>query len=199
MALISMFIPIPILKKLAVVGLCILLAQSAWADLLSKNMEGADSISRIKSMETKDGVSGQFWLTADEQIFAGWMKTGMLRSLKPISEIKRNTPVYFALFLANPGVRRVVRGNARKPKCSSDVTFDLFLVTPSGNVCLADRQRVAWKGTPPAPELVYLAKDRGVISFEAIDPLGEYTVIVVLHDNVLKIDLKLARKLVLKE
>jgi hypothetical protein len=188
------------LKKLVAVGLFILMVQSsAWADLLSPNMAGGDAISRIKSLETKEGVSAQFWLTSDEQIFAGWMKTGMIRSLKPISEVKRNTPVYFALFLANPGVRRVVKANALKPKLSSDITFDLFLVTPSGNVCLADRQKVAWRGVPPAPELVYLAKDRGVISFEAIDPLGEYTVIVVLHDNVLKMDMKLSRKLVLTD
>lgn len=194
-----MLIPTPMLKKLAAVGLSVLMAQSAWADILSKNMEGSDAVSKVKSLETKSGVSAQFWLTSDEQIFAGWMKAGMLRSLKPISEVKRNMPVYFALFLANPGIRRVVKGNVLKPKCTSDVSFDLFLITPSGNVCLADKQRVAWKGTPPAPELVYLSKDRGMISFEAIDPLGEYTVIVVLHDNILKMDMKLARKLVLTE
>lgn len=195
-----MHIPTQMLKKLATVGLSILIAQScAWADLTSQNMSGGDAISTVKSMETKGGVSAQFWLTTDEQIFAGWMKTGMIRSLKPVSEVKRNTPVYFALFLANPGIRRVVKADALKPKLSSDVTFDLFLITPGGNVCLADRQRVAWKGTPPAPELVYLAKDRGMISFEAIDALGEYTVIVVLHDNILKMDMKLMRKLVLTD
>jgi hypothetical protein len=194
-----MLIRKPMLKLLAVAGLCILPFQGGWADILSKNMESDQTVTQIRSMETKNGVSAQFWLTADEQIFAGWMKTGMLRNLKPITEIKRNTPVYFALFLANPGIRRVVTANSLKPKCSSDVTFDLFLITPGANVCLADKQRVAWKGTPPAPELVYLAKDRGVISFEAIDPLGEYTVVVVVHDNVLKTDMKLARKLTLKD
>lgn len=183
---------------LALWGILLLIVPSVRADVFS-NDNGADALGQVKSMETKDGFSAQFWLTSDEQIFVGWMKTGMMRSLKPISEVKRNTPVYFALFLANPGIRRVVKVNNLKAKCTSDVTFDLFLITPAGNVCLADKQRVAWKGTPPAPELVYLAKDRGVISFEAIDPLGEYTVVVVLHDNVRKVDIKLIRKLTLTE
>lgn len=185
-----------LLSKVAVVGLTLIALATGHADLLTPGMGGGDSIGSVKSMETKGGVSAQFWLTSDEQIFSAWTKSGSIRNLKPITEVKRNTPVFLALFLANPGVRRRVLATG-KVKSTSDVSFDLFLITPAGSLCLADKQRTAWKGTAPAPQLVYLAKDRGFLGFEAIDPLGEYTVIVIVHDNVQKVDIKLTRKLVL--
>ncbi|MCX6968511.1 MAG: hypothetical protein NTZ46_12195 [Verrucomicrobia bacterium] len=77
----------------------------------------------------------------------------------------------------------------------SDVTFDVYIISPNGNLALADKQRVGWRGTPPSPGLIYLAKDRGMFNFEAIDPLGEYTIALVVHDNIRKADLKLTRKL----
>ena len=38
-----------------------------------------------------------------------------------------------------------------------------------------------------------------MLNFEVIDPTGQYTIVVMLHDNVRKTDMKLVRKLELVE
>ena len=186
-------------KNLVVLVFLALAVHRAPADILAPGMAAPDAIGQINSLETKDGFSAQFWMTTEEQIFSTWAKTGAIRGLKPAIQVKRNLPVYLALFFANPGVRSVVKRVGGKPKLSSDVTFDLYIISPSGSLGLTYKQRIAWMGVPPSPGLVYLARDRGVLSFEAIDALGEYTIVVVVHDNVRKTDLRLTRKLELAD
>jgi len=188
----------PLVKKCAAL-VCFALATSmAPADILAPGMASTDTIGQVNSLETVDGFSAQFWMTTEEQIFTTWAKTGAIRGLKPTIQVKRNTPIYLALFMANPGVRSIAR-SAGNPDLISDVTFDLYIINPAGALSLANKARVGWSGAPPAPKLVYLAKDRGVLNFEIIDPLGQYTIVVMLHDNVRKADMKLIRKLELVE
>ena len=182
------------LKKLLCLGGAFLMATVASGDLLSPKLGAPDAITQINSLETKNGISAQFWVTTDDQIFLTWSEGAAIRNLKPTLQVKRNTPVYLALFLANPGVRTVIR-TVGKPRYLSDVTFDMYTLNPNGVLTLAYKQRIGWKGTPPAPGLVYLAKNRGVLNFEAIDPLGEYTVVMMVHDNIRKVDIRLVRKL----
>jgi len=187
-----------LVKKFAALVCFALAANPAPADILSPGMISTDTIGPVNSLETVDGFSAQFWMTTDEQIFTTWARTGAIRGLKPTIQVKRNTPIYLALFMANPGVKNVATMSG-KPNFISDVTFDLYIINPAGSLSLANRQREGWRGIPPSPGLVYLAKDRGVLNFEVIDPLGQYTVVVVIHDNVRKVDMKLTRKLELVE
>jgi len=163
-------------------------------DILHPGMTEKDIISSVKAMETSDGFSAQFWITTDEQVFVSWSQNTAIRELKPITEVKRNTPVYLALFMANPGVRRKSM-SATSGRKISDVTFDLFIINPNGTLTLSNKQKVGWRGLPPAPQLVYLAQDRGTLNFETIDPLGEYTIVLIVHDNVRKVDMRLIRTL----
>lgn len=181
-------------KKCVSFGIALLTADVACADLLAPKLDAHDAIAQINSLDTKGGVSAQFWVTIDDQIFNAWAKEGAIRNLKPALQVKRNIPVYLALFLANPGIRTVIRTTG-KPRLYSDVTFDTYLVSPTGILSLISKQRVGWKGAPPSPGLVYLAKDRGLLSFAAIDPIGEYNILVIIHDNIRKVDMRLARKL----
>jgi len=183
------------ITKIAVLLLLALATLRGNADILSPGMEANDTVGLIKSLETRNGFSAQFWMTTDEQVFLTWAKSSSIRSLKPTIQAKRNVPIFLALFLANPGVKSVVAPVSGRINNSSDVTFDLYIISPNGALSLANKQRVAWKGTPPSPGLVFLAKDRGVLSFEVIDPLGEYTIVLVVRDNVRKVDMKLSRKL----
>lgn len=181
-------------KKCISFGMALLTADVACADLLSPKLEARDAIAQINSLDTKGGVSAQFWVTIDDQIFNSWASESAIRTLKPVLKVKRNVPVYLALFLANPGIRTVMRTTG-KPRLYSDVTFDTYLASPTGVLSLLSKQRVGWKGAPPSPGLVHLAKERGLLSFAAIDPIGEYTILVIVHDNVRKVDMRLARKL----
>jgi hypothetical protein len=99
------------LKKIAAFGLYLWAAAAVQGDILNENMKSNDSIGLIKALETKDGLSAQFWMTTSEQIFTAWSKTTAIRDLRPVAEIKRNVPVYVAVFIANPGVRRIVKAN----------------------------------------------------------------------------------------
>jgi len=185
------------LKKLALLCFFALIAFDVQADILASGQKPKDIIGQVGSLESKNGFSAQFWMTTDEQIFSTWAKPGAIRGLKPITAVRRNTPVFLALFIANPGGRSV--GKSTNPRFASDVSFDLYVISPNGTLSLAFQQRTAWKGTSPSPGLVYLARDRGTLNFEAIDALGEYNVVVILHDNVRKMDLKLTRKLELTD
>lgn len=187
-----------LVKTFAFAGILTLATSLACGDILSPGMDATDAIGQVKSLETSDGFSAQFWMTTDEQIFSTWAKSSAIRSLKPTIQVKRNVPIYLALFMANPGVRSMTKSSSR-PVMVSDVTFDLYIINPNGTLSLANKARVGWSGPPPAPKLVHLAKDRGLLNFEIIDPLGQYTIVVVLHDNVRKTDMKLVRKLELVE
>ena len=186
---------IHLLKQIAILMAFALGINGALADILTPGMKANDAVSQINSLETRDGFSAQFWMTTDEQIFSTWAKTGAIRGLKPTLQVKRNTPIYLALFMANPGERSMEKTPTAKPRMVSDVSFDLYIINPGGALSLSNKQRTGWKGTPPSPGLVYLAKDRGVLNFEAIDPLGEYSIVLVVHDNVRKTDIRLIRKL----
>ena len=181
------------LKKLALLCFFALISFDVQADILASGQKGRDTIVQVNNLETKNGFSAQFWMTTDEQIFSTWAKPGAIRGLKPVTVVRRNTPVFLALFIASPGGRTV--GKPNNPRFTSDVSFDLYVISPNGTLSLAYQQRTAWKGTSPSPGLVYLARDRGILNFEAIDALGEYTIVVILHDNVRKMDIKLTRKL----
>ena len=183
------------LKKIASLLFYALATASVPADILSPDMASTDALGQINSMETRNGFSAQFWLTTDEQIFLNWSKTGAIRNLKPALQVKRNIPVYLPLFMANPGVKSTVSLSTGKVVSNSDVTFDVYLLSPGGVLSLANKGRVAWKGTPPPAGLATLVTDRGALNFEAIDPLGEYTIVLVIRDNVRKVELKLSRKL----
>ena len=173
--------------------LCLALGISAaQGDMLTPGADTRSILGRVDVLETKDGFSAQFWMTSEDQIFSTWTTAGAIRNLKPTISVKRHVPVYLALFLANPGVKE---GPSAAVGPTSNVTCDLYVVNPNGALCLADRQRSAWRGASPSPGLVVLAKDRGILSFEAIDPLGDYTIVVVVHDNIRKVDIKLMRKL----
>jgi len=193
-----LFMKIQTLKKLAVLSFFALSAFDLQADIPTLNPKARDTISLVNNMETKNGFSAQFWMTTDEHIFSTWARPGAIRNLKPITFVKRNMPVYLALFISSPGISKVVvQGGVLNN--SSDVTFDLYIIGPQGTLSLAYLQKIAWKGTSPSPGLVYLAHDRGTLNFEMIDTLGEYTIVVILHDNVRNTDLKLTRKLELVE
>lgn len=192
-----LFMKIQTLNKLAVLSFFALNAFDLQADIPTLNSKARDTVSMVNNMVTKNGFSAQFWMTTDEHIFSTWAKPGAIRGLKPITAVRRNTPVFLALFIANPGGRSV--GKSTNPRFASDVSFDLYVISPNGTLSLAFQQRTAWKGTSPSPGLVYLARDRGTLNFEAIDALGEYNVVVILHDNVRKMDLKLTRKLELTD
>ncbi len=187
-------------KRLLLALSCLagLLPLSAGADLLSPDMNAKDAIGRVDSMETKNGLSAQFWLTADEQVFAAWARAGAIRDLKPTLQAKRNVPIFVALFLANPGIRAIMGPDGRETRLCN-VTFDLYVIDPNGTLTMANKQRTAWKGEPPPPGLINLAKDKNVLNFEAIDSLGQYTVILIVHDLIRHIDMKLSRKVELMD
>jgi len=167
----------------------------ARADNRAPVMDADRAFWRVPGMKTdENGFSAQFWMTTDEAVFNSWVRSGAIRNLVPAAKVKRSVPVHMALFLANPGVRRIAMPKS-EPQFFSDVSFDLYLVSPSNTLNFASRNRTAWKGTPPSPGLVSLAADRVTLNFEAIDKPGEYTIFVVLTDNVRKTTMKLERKL----
>jgi len=186
--------------------LTLYLASLAHADPLDTK----EAVKEAKNFQTEGDFSAQFWMTDDDGIFTSWERSSALRNLKQLPlvrpntfQVKRNKPVYMALFIANPEVRSIQISN-RQFYTYSDVTYDFYIFNPRGELMTISKQQAAWRGEPPSPKLVHLARDRSSVTFEAIDPPGEYTVIVIVHDNIRRadnkpVDIRLMRKLELEE
>ena len=148
-------------------------------------------------MVTKDGFSAQFWITDSEEFFLNWVHEDV-RNLNSVASTKRGRSLYIALFIADPGkVNRRVKGKGLVP--TSDVTYDFLVLRPDGTVYGSGKQLVAWSGAAPSPHLVHLANGKVMIMLDEIDPPGEYTVNVLVTDNVNKTAIQLQRKFSLED
>jgi hypothetical protein len=160
-----------------------LFAQSGGASL-SKALPGLEEADWL---QTKNGFGAQMFLTDSEEMFVKWVKTDV-KSLSALETTHRNHPVYLAVFFANPGETRTGR---------ADVTYDMQILKPDGSKYGEQGNIPAWKGYAPAKHLVELANGKVTVNFEVIDPAGTYTVRIIVHDNVNKIDIPIQRKITL--
>ncbi|MEI6350976.1 MAG: hypothetical protein WCP06_07710 [Verrucomicrobiota bacterium] len=147
----------------------------------------------------KDGFGARFSLIDDEQFFVSWIPGGS--SCPPnVTKAKRNKPVYVAIFIADPMVRRTPSlVYANKASITTDVNYDFEVIKADGSFYGGAKGLAAWSGRPPAKNLVQLARSHPEIKFEVIDPPGIYTINVVIRDNVRKVTLALQRKISLEE
>ena len=150
-------------------------------------------------MTMKEGFGAHFWLTDSDRFYLNWVHADT-RNLTPVVVTHRNVPLFIAVFIVDPGIKKVILFDG-KEKLTSDVTYDFQILKPDGSQYPngAGRNITGWTKRPPPPHLVQLLYGRATITFELIDPIGEYTVNIVVHDNVRKVDIPLQRKVQLVE
>jgi len=153
-----------------------------------------------KHMTVREGFGAQFWITDSDRFFLNWVRSDT-KNLTPISFIRRNVPLFIAIFIVDPGVKKTVIAEG-KPKLSSDVTYDFEILRPDGTPYPGGGglNITGWRGRPPAEHLVTLLYDNHVtLNFDLVDPVGEYTIRVLVHDNVKNVTVPLTRTVMLHD
>ena len=147
----------------------------------------------------KDGFSARFSLIDDEQFFLTWMP-GSSACLPNVTKAKRNRPVYVSIFFADPAVRSIRSlVNPKKSTITTDITFDFEVRKADGSYYGGGKALQGWSGRPPSFHMVQLARTHAEIKFEAIDPVGMYTIDVIVRDNIRKVAIALERKILLED
>jgi hypothetical protein len=177
------------------IGCCTPFADASWLDgkAFEQPKEGAGSI-KAKEMVTNREFAAQFWLVSDDRAWLRWSEAD-IRQLNPVSVTHRNKPVNVALFFVNAGeIEGYLQRDDELVKTRlTNVTFDLRVNRPDGHVYrYADLP--GWQKLAPAPYMMKLAQAKATISFDT-EPLGVYTIEVVVHDKVRKVDIALRRTL----
>jgi len=131
--------------------------------------------------KTRDGFGAMMTFTDDEKVFENWQKPEQPK-IRNVSTAQRGVPVHVLVIFANPG---------RDAKGESDVTYDAKALKPDGSVYGEFKDLEALKGEGAPSMYLQLAPAAMAIRIEPEDPAGVYTVEIVVHDNVRKVELKL--------
>jgi hypothetical protein len=146
----------------------------------------ADSENR----KTEEDFGAQLFLTEDKKFFDEWNKP-QTPQLSPSDRARRNVPLHTVVLFSNPGLDQSE---------SADVTADITVRKPDGNIYAEQKNLVCWKGKyGGAPFSLQLARSRLGIRIEPQDPMGSYSVEVVIRDNVKKVELKLRKTFVVEK
>jgi hypothetical protein len=139
--------------------------------------------------KTIDGFGASVIVTADPDWESKWATPSeVVPTFSTVQSLKRGEKATVLIFFANPAV--TVAGMV-------DVTFDLKITGPDKKV-EENRGLKAFSGTLDGPPTnIYLAEN--VIHFigEPADPLGEWVVDVVVHDNHRHVSIPLRAKFIL--
>jgi len=157
----------------------------------------APSMGDIVKPHMKDGFGAEFWIVDDNENVERWYPED-LRGLQPALVTVRHKPLRLLVFLVDPGHMRTTDhdGNVM---IVSDVTYDVAVIQPTGQIKDGCKAVTGWSGSAPSPHLMHVAKGTIKVSFEALDPLGTYTVAVLVHDNIRKVDIPLSHTIKLRE
>lgn len=144
----------------------------------------------------KNGFGAEFFMT-DEVPSQRWLPEEVRRT-KHLLVAKRYKPVRTALFIVNPATRHILKPDG-KDAVVADVTYDVSITKPDGSSYFNSKDVLGWTGEPPPSHLIQLVQSSATIAFETIDPAGEYTVAIVVHDKIRKTDIALQHTIRLED
>ena len=174
------------------------LVQSALAQDNAATLHKPDEVLvQNDQLKVRDGFGAQFWVTDSQRFFYNWVKADA-RNLVPVAVTRRDIDLFLAIFIADPGEKRMVRPDGTV-KRTSDVSYDFQVLKPDGSLYVQSKSVVGWIGRAPAPHMCQLLSGRSTVTFEVIDPPGEYTVNIKVHDNIKHVEIALQRKIVLQD
>lgn len=133
----------------------------------------------IKSIQ---GFGAQLWLTDDTEVFEKWNVPTPGFQIAKVNKAERGKPILPIIIFANPGEKDGL----------CDVTCDIVVKLPDGEVYGERKNGNCWKGLPSPPngELQLGAETLGIV-IEETDPAGRYTVEAIVKDNIKNLELQL--------
>ena len=136
-------------------------------------------------MKTMGGFAAQLQVISDQSFFKDWNKPGSFVSVPTTSHAEVNQPVFTIVLFANPG---------KGPDGKCHVTADLTIKTPAGKIYGGKKDANIWNGMPPTEEnSLQLGVEYMGVTIEPQDPVGQYSVEVLIRDNVKHVSFSLVQ------
>jgi len=124
-----------------------------------------------------DGTFGiQLWLIEDQSFFEKWNKAAEAIQIPSVNTAKRGIPI-------NPIV--IFTGLGASKSGIADVNYDVLVTKPDGSTLADENNLNCWVGLPaPKPKQLQLCVEQLGIRIGPQDPSGNYTVSVIVKDNI---------------
>ncbi len=131
----------------------------------------------------------QLWLTADGDFFEDWRKP-QAPTINPVQIVQRGQPIYTVI---------IFYGEATTASGLDNVSYDITVLRPDGTIYNRRDALVGFQNLAPTDgRELQLGRNYLNISVGPDDPAGLYTVSVIVHDNVSKVDLPLKQTFVVQ-
>jgi hypothetical protein len=139
--------------------------------------------------KAKNGFGAMVLLTEDEGFFERW-NTPDPPHLDRLTKATRGVPVHVVVIFAGPG---------RNENGKANVTYDAKVLSPDGSTYCEFNNLEALKGAGAPDQFLQIPPQSVAIRIEPEDPAGTYHVVIAIHDNVRKVELKLTEKFEVKK
>ncbi len=141
------------------------------------------------NIKSKGSFGAQLWLVAGQQFFQDWRKPDS-PTIVPVEIAPRGDDFYTVV---------IFYGMARDAGGLSNVSYDVTVHRPDGTVYSEKKDLVGWQDLSPTDlRSLELGRDRVALNIATEDPVGLYTVDVLVHDNVGRVDLPLKQTFVVQ-
>ncbi len=140
-----------------------------------------DVQSNTDNIKAINNFGAQLYLVGDETFFQDWRKPE-IPTITPVSLTVRNQPLYTAVIFYGP---------ARDDKGLCNVSYDITVKRPDGSLFAERKSMIGWQNLAPDERQLMLGRNYLNIDLAPTDPSGIYTVEVLVHDNVGRVDLPL--------
>ena len=148
-----------------------------------------DVASNTDNIRASGNFGAQLWLTANANFAEDWRKPEA-PTIEPVEMVQRGQAVYTAI---------IFYGEARTPAGLGNVSYDVTILRPDGTIYNRRDALIGFQNLAPTDEReLQLGRNNLSINIGADDPAGLYTVSVIVHDNVSRVDLALKQTFVVE-
>ena len=148
-----------------------------------------DVQSNTDYIKSTGNFGAQLYLIADNNFFIDWRKPET-PTITPIDLALRGQPLYTAI---------IFYGEARDNGGLANVGYDITIHRPDGSIYDKRDSMVGFQGLAPTSDReLQLGRNYLTIVIGEDDPVGVYSVDIVVHDRVNRVDLPLKQTFVVK-
>lgn len=140
-----------------------------------------DVQSNTDNIKAVGNFGAQLYLIMDETFYQEWRKPET-PTITPAQLVVRGQTLYTAVIFYGP---------ARDDKGLCQVTYDITVKRPDSSVSVDRKGMIGWQNLAPDERELMLGRNYLPVTVAPTDPVGIYTVEMIVHDSVGRVDLPL--------
>lgn len=140
-----------------------------------------DVQSNTDNVKAVGNFGAQLYLVGDEGFFQDWKKP-TTPNIAPVALAVRGQSIYTVVIFYGP---------SQDSKGLSNVSYDITVRRPDGSVFTERKDMIGWQNLAPDERELQLGRNYIGINVGPSDPAGLYTVDLLIHDNIARVDLPL--------